>query len=238
MQSNPLPFLRRNWFKLLCIGLLIYIFFQKDLSFQINMSAPGAPSAPPVTSHAPEEQMTDAQPGTASASANLFDRLTLPSFGNPTEVYLRDKLKAISTDDKMAYLRRFAQVAISERKKYGIPSSIILASALLHSTAGKSNAATTANNHFNLAADPTWSGPVKSISGLKLRSYDNAWSSFRDHSQYLATFDFGSAALPRSDNYQAWAALLDRHHISTEPKLEETLLEIISTFQLYELDSK
>jgi len=48
-----------------------------------------------------------------------------------------EALEVVSREDQLAYLKRFARVAIAERKKFGLPSSLILAVSLLHSTAGR-----------------------------------------------------------------------------------------------------
>jgi hypothetical protein len=228
--------LRKNWFKIFFIGLLLYIFFQKDLSFQINMRAP-APPENIVAPATPGDRMTDAAPGQVQSAT--FNPVRLPLFGNPAEQSnLRSALATVSEDDQMAYLRRFARVAISERKKYNIPSSIILASALLHSTAGTSELATSANNHFHFAIGSGWDGLHFQHEGTEFRMYENAWSSFRDHSEYLAHLNLGELRRPAATDYQSWAELLEAISYSREPQFATTILEIIQAYQLYELDQK
>ncbi|MBR9921465.1 MAG: hypothetical protein GYB31_11555 [Bacteroidetes bacterium] len=234
MALNIISFLRKNWFKLLCIGLLIYVFFKKDLSFHVNMKAPG--ENPPISREKPLEQMTDRQAETKSAS--LFDRLELPGLSNNGSDQLKKALQVVSRDQKMAYLKRFARVAISERQKFGVPSSIILANALLQSTAGQSEITQKTNNHFSLAAMDSWEGTVERVGGRSYRTYENAWSSFRDHSTFLAEYDFGKELRPADTNFQEWAKLIEETGLYAESDLSKTLLDIISEFQLYELDSK
>ena len=237
MRSTLLNQLRRNWFKLFFLGLLVYIFFKKDLSFQINMHAPDPieEQAPALSPGATERLTDNANPGVQTST---FDRFQLPGFRDQPQSRLATALRAVSDEDRMAYLRRFARVAISERKKYGIPSSLILANALLQSTAGRSEIAEAANNHFGLTASSGWSGLEFRHQGTAYRMYENAWSSFRDHSEYLAGLELGELRRPDATNYQDWIALLTDIGYAENTAWKDLMLEIIQTYQLYELDTK
>jgi len=239
-------FLRSNWYKILIVGVLLYGVNQKDLQFQINLKAP--PPEQPELQPAPvahpqkakREKYTEQVPNEASERSpkkvrkNVFD-----FFSSPTEqsaINLRDALRDIPEEEQLAYLKRFARVAISERKKHGVPSSIILAYALLFSQAGQGTGLSQTNNHFGLNCQNNWTGKSMQQGEQCVRAYDNAWSSFRDFSLFLQA-QSTLTRLPEND-YQAWAESLDKLNILAEPNLKESLTELIEYFNLAELDKK
>ncbi|MCB0617855.1 MAG: glucosaminidase domain-containing protein [Saprospiraceae bacterium] len=247
---RPKEFVRHNWFKLLFVGLALYVFFQKDLSFQINLRSPG-PDRPAEEPLYPKAEPTEKREKLSDARADQSIRaghqaggvrelLEITSFlgGARKTGSLQAALEKIDEETQIAYLRRFAHVAISERKKYGIPSSIILANALLHSVAGKRDLAIEGDNHFGLECGEYWEGGRKNTEGICFRQYDNAWSSFRDHSHFITTGAYESLRLFDSTDYKHWAEGLEELNYSEEPELANTLIELIEYFRLYELDTK
>lgn len=241
-------FVRKNWYKLAFLGFLLYIFLQKDLSFSINLNAPfrTEESAPTEQNPQPQsnkkelEKMSDN--GTAPALAKIPEkavgRFGFPFFGNTEkQPNVFDHLLQIDDKTKLAYLERFANVAINERKKFGVPSSIILANALLHSTSGRNDLAHNGNNHFALRCE-NWTEQSGDYQGQCFRHYDNAWASFRDHSNYVTTGRFLSLRQLNSTDYKSWAMALEREGFSNEPNLAEKLVRLIEEFQLYELDKR
>ncbi|MEM1217703.1 MAG: glucosaminidase domain-containing protein [Bacteroidota bacterium] len=240
------PFIRNNWYKLLIVGILLYGVNQKDLQFQINLKAP--PPEQPELQPAPvvhpqkakREKYTEQLPtkqhesSQKKARKNVFD-----FFSSPTEksaIPLREALRDIPEEEQLAYLKRFARVAISERKKHGVPSSIILANALLFSQAGQGTGLSQTNNHFGLNCQNNWTGKSMQQGEQCVRAYDNAWSSFRDFSEFLQA-QSELARLPDND-YQAWAESMEQLRILPEPNLKESLIELIEYFNLAELDKK
>ena len=235
MWSTILFQLRRNWFKLFFIGLLIYIFFKKDLSFQVNMRAPAGSEqiSPPQVSR---ERMSDAG---EVEQASMFDRLHLPLFSTPeNRVNLTAALTSVSEERRIAYLKRFARVAISERKKFRIPTSLIMASAFYHSSAGTSSLAQEANNHFLLIADENWNGLVYEKDGRRYRMYENAWSCFRDHSEYITRLLQSADRIPEISDLSTWVRLLIELGYEADPNFVNVYPEIIRQYQLQELDTK
>lgn len=225
-------FISKNWFRLLIIGAGIYIVFQKDLSFTVNFNAPfqqeKAKPEKPVASTEEKEQYTLEAKQLAASSKGGLEKFELPLFSTKgKEPDWSTKLKNVDKEVSMSYLKRFAHVAISERKKYGVPASITLANALLHSTAGKNDAARDLNNHFQL----------KDRNG-KLLQFENAWASFRAHSEFITSKDFTELRKLSSKDYQAWAKGLEEAGFGNSRNLRNSLLQIIDDFQLYELDNK
>lgn len=223
-------FILNNWFKLIIIGAGVYIIFQKDMSFTVNLNAPFQEKTeqnetPAIVKGEKERYSVDAQK--LAAKSGSLETFEIPFFTNKTEkINHLQELDKMSENVQLAYLKRFAHVAISERKKYGIPSSIILANALLHSYAGNSSAAKSANNHFGLEENG------------QIAQFDNAWSGFRAHSQHITTGEFTDLRKISKKDYQAWAKGLERQGYNQEEDLAQNLLTIIDKFQLYELDEK
>ncbi|MCP9237306.1 glucosaminidase domain-containing protein [Lewinella sp. JB7] len=115
-----------------------------------------------------------------------------------------------------AYINRFDRVARTEEEKYNIPAPAKMAMAILESEAGGHHAAVKDNNHFPLANTAKY--------------YDNAWSSWRAHSESL------NRRYPElaheSVNYQQWIAALDRSGYSRDARYGQKLLRIIERFDL------
>jgi flagellum-specific peptidoglycan hydrolase FlgJ len=231
VTNNVSNFILNNWFKLIIIGAGVYIIFQKDMSFTVNFNAPfqekteQKQESPAIVKGEKERYSVDAQKLVARSGG--LEKFEIPLFTSKTaKIDHLKELDKVSENVQVAYLKRFAHVAISERKKYGIPSSIILANALLHSYAGSDAAAKSSNNHFGLKENG------------ELAQFENAWSGFRAHSQYITTGEFIELRKLSKDDYQAWARGLQSLGYSDDKDLAENLLTIIDKFQLYDLDDK
>lgn len=249
-NSKLKKFVLKNWYKLGILAFLLYIFLQKDLSFQLNLNAPSqteeeipynnpTPAQQPVKKE--REKYTDAQIPTsiAGVGSSTSDRFDFSPFGSsPKTVDLYAKLTKTEEATKVRYLKRFSQVAISERKKYGVPSSIILANALLHSNAGQRNIAQSGNNQFGIKCDSNWNDENGIYEGTCFRHYQNAWSSFRDHSIYITSGKFQSLRQLGSVDYKAWAIGLEKTGFSNSKNLGTQLIQIIENYGLYELDQR
>lgn len=227
-------FAYQNWFKLLCLAILLYLLFQKDLSFQVNLSSPSPFRSGPAEQGSPvKEKLSDR--GVEDSGGVLFDRLPFPS-ERALKSVLKANLKQVHEDVQIAYLRRFAKVALAERDKYGIPASIILANALLFSGAGSSTPSISANNHFRLGCQGIWKGSKWQEGEQCFRAYENAWSSFRDCSEYLSWEPYVNLHKLGPKDYKGWAAGLESAGFQQEPELATTLIELIEYFRLHELD--
>jgi flagellum-specific peptidoglycan hydrolase FlgJ len=156
-------------------------------------------------------------------------------FGNDDK---KTELPTLDKATKAAYLKRFAKVAIAEKEKYGIPASLILANALHQSFAGTRSAALQANNHFGLPCSENWAGTTATLDGACVRKYENAWSSFRDHSLLLSSGKFGQLKQFGNKDYKAWAKGLQKlgYPSVNSDYLAADLVAIIETWGLARLD--
>ncbi|MFK8103041.1 MAG: glycoside hydrolase family 73 protein [Saprospiraceae bacterium] len=143
----------------------------------------------------------------------------------------------------MAYLKRFAPVAIAEMKKYGIPASITLAQALLESNAGDSKLTQKNKNHFGIKcfSKKCKKGHCSNFmdDGHKdfFRKYNSSWDSFRDHSIFLSRKRYQHLKELNTNDYVGWARGLKAAGYATDKRYAEKLIQLIEVFQLYDLDA-
>jgi flagellum-specific peptidoglycan hydrolase FlgJ len=141
------------------------------------------------------------------------------------------------------YIANYKDVAMSNMKKYGIPSSIILAQGILESGAGQGTLAITANNHFGIKCHNDWKGEsvLKDDDAAQecFRKYNDPSESFEDHAtfltgrnRYASLFD-----LPK-DDYEAWAKGLRLAGYATDPNYPQKLISYIERYELYQYDSQ
>lgn len=144
------------------------------------------------------------------------------------------------TNDYVAYINQYKDIAIEQMKKYHIPASITLAQGLLESGAGKSELARKSNNHFGIKCH-SWNGERTYKDddevGECFRAYKNARDSYEDHSIFLATsnryaflFEFAQT------DYKNWARGLKRAGYATNPTYADKLIEIIERYNLDRFD--
>jgi len=140
------------------------------------------------------------------------------------------------------YTSLYAQKAVQEMQRTGIPASITLAQGIIESDYGRSRLATRANNHFGIKCHSSWKG--KKIyhdddkRGECFRSYNSAEESFRDHSDFLVNgsrYDFLFSL--RLDDYKGWAKGLKKAGYATNPKYASMLIRTIEENKLFLYDN-
>lgn len=237
-------FARENWFKLLLVGIALYVFFQRDLSFQVQLRSPLYPDngdEPPaqVEQKVRREKMTQRSGKMAESPMGRRDLFDLSSaFNSPWKKdVLIEQLESVSEEQKIAYLKRFARVALTEQKKFGVPASITLSNALLHSTAGTAGWSAAGNNHFALPCTESWKGQSGSYEGKCLRHFENAWASFRDHSLVLSRDFKEDMPFDQPSDYREWAGALAQSLYGGEKGTAQHLVDLIERYKLYELDT-
>lgn len=234
-------YLARNWYKLALALLLLFIILKKDLSLQLRLQAPVVePAEQPRRPPGGEEP-------SAPAEERLSERGT-PADEPETQIELFDlsgidrpagqppALDRVAESTKQAFLQRFAHVAVSEHKKYGIPASLIMGHAFLLSEAGQSELARKSNNFFALPCTGDWKGSRRIYDGACFRRYDKAWTSFRDHSLFLTTGPRTKLKRLANDDYRAWARALDKAGFYLKRGMSREVIDFIEDRRLYELD--
>jgi flagellum-specific peptidoglycan hydrolase FlgJ len=141
----------------------------------------------------------------------------------------------------LAYIRKYASIAVKEMHEYKIPASITLAQGILESGNGRSVLALKSNNHFGIKCHTRWTGEKvyhdDDEKGECLRKYQYPETSYNDHSLFLTQrkryaflFDYSIR------DYKKWAYGLRKAGYATDKKYPVKLLKIISNYKLYEFD--
>jgi hypothetical protein len=224
-------YVRRRWFQLLVLGLVLFVLLKKDLSFQVQLNTP-LEEEQPVQPVEPEKYSVRLQEKEEKAPDG--NKLGLSSL--PEEDYSRfDMLRAVRDLDPAEveeFIERFAHVARAEEKKFGIPAAITLGHALLICKAGTSMLIAETRNYFALPCTPDWKGPRSSYDGSCLRKYPNAWTSFRDHSLFLTTGPHADLKQYSGGSFQEWLGALDGRGIGQIPDYDRQMRAVVQAFRL------
>ena len=139
------------------------------------------------------------------------------------------------------YILKYAQIAVDEMNRTGVPASITLAQGILESGNGQSDLAKKSNNHFGIKCHSNWTGAKvyhdDDEKGECFRKYKKVKHSFEDHSDFLvrgSRYEF-LFELDRGD-YKAWAKGLKKAGYATAPDYADRLIAIIEQEALYTYD--
>lgn len=150
-------------------------------------------------------------------------------------------LTAAAVSPYVAYVEKYAPVAVNEMKRSGVPASITLAQGLLESRAGQSALASKGNNHFGVKCHKDWKGREfrqdAEIKNECFRAYASADESFHDHSDFLRYQDRYKFLFELDPtDYKGWAHGLKKAGYATDPAYPQKLIKIIEEYKLYEYD--
>ncbi len=143
-------------------------------------------------------------------------------------------------DTRMAYIRKYKHVAMSEQKAFGILASITLAQGILESGAGTSKLVQATNNHFGMKcfSRSCKKGHCKNFTDDTHKDFflcfDGAWASYRAHSKLLTNGNYRECT--ECADYRDYARCLKRKRYATLPTYAEGLIRIINLYQLSKLD--
>ena len=111
---------------------------------------------------------------------------------------------------RQQYIEQYAEYAMEQMRRYGIPASVTLAQGLIESADGRSTLARTANNHFGVKG--TFNGAYVLANddkpNEKFKKYDNVGQSYEDHSKVLMAARYQKYVGNLSpDDYKGWATM-------------------------------
>lgn len=139
------------------------------------------------------------------------------------------------------YVSRYANIAVIEMQRTGIPASITLAQGIIESDYGRSRLATQANNHFGIKCHSDWKGRKIYHDDDRrnecFRSYGKAEDSYTDHSDFIrngSRYRFLFDLSP--DDYKGWARGLKTAGYATNPKYANMLITMIEKNDLFLYD--
>ncbi len=169
--------IQHYWFRALILGMVAFLLWHKDLSFQLDLNASpsvallqqAAISTTPQQAEVVQsaisldflnelipqkviEKNTQTYPSPSVAEqqnlSNTYSNMAFQTSASPSPAAQKNWLSKKKKQE--AYIQRFAKVAQAEMKKYKIPASIKLAQGLIESNAGDSRLSRKNNNHFGM----------------------------------------------------------------------------------------
>ncbi len=141
------------------------------------------------------------------------------------------------------YVEKYKETAQTEMRRYGIPASIKLGQGILESSAGNSDLAREANNHFGIKCKKNWTGPAfykdDDAKDECFRKYKTVLESYEDHSQFLKNSQrYASLFLLSQDDYKGWAHGLKKAGYATNPQYAQLLIKTIEENRLFQYDTE
>ncbi len=129
------------------------------------------------------------------------------------------------------YISQYADLAISEMLRTGVPASITLAQGIHETAGGQSDLAAYANNHFGIKCNSTWTGETMShdddSKGECFRKYTSVEDSYKDHSEFLKRPHYASLFKLDPTDFEGWAKGLRKAGYATNPVYAQKLIKII-----------
>lgn len=165
----------------------------------------------------------------------------LPSVNESSHVRKLEKKNKALNKYTLAYIKKYAPLAVVEMHEYKIPASITLAQGILESGNGRSQLASKSNNHFGIKCHKGWTGGRvyhdDDEKGECFRKYKYVQSSYADHSKFLTSRKrYASLFELRLKDYKGWAKGLKKAGYATDKKYPKKLIKIIEEYKLYEFD--
>lgn len=151
-------------------------------------------------------------------------------------------LSAAAQTAQQNYIDKYAEAAVAEMYRSGVPASITLAQGLLESGSGLSEMAREGNNHFGIKCHNDWKGKTMYYDDDAkhecFRKYNSVAESYEDHSNFLRykdrykfLFDY------ETTDYKSWCYGLKTAGYATDPSYATKLIKIIEDYRLYEYDT-
>ena len=142
------------------------------------------------------------------------------------------------------YAERYAEYAMEQMRRYGIPASVTLAQGILESSNGQSRLALNENNHFGIKATPEWIAQggryglyTDDKPNEKFCSYDSVGDSYEHHSRFLKENGrYARCFTLAPDDYKGWTLALEQAGYATGGHYAASLQQIIERNGLQEYD--
>ena len=143
------------------------------------------------------------------------------------------------TASRQQYIEQYAEYAMEQMRRYGIPASVTLAQGIIESAEGKSMLSRTANNHFGVKGE--FNGAYVRADddkpNEKFKKYDNVGQSYEDHSKVLMGERYQKYTRNLSaDDYKGWAAGIKAGGYATDKRYVSTIVGVIEGANLQKYD--
>lgn len=142
------------------------------------------------------------------------------------------------------YIEQYAEYAIEQQRKYGIPASVILAQGILESANGKSQLSRECNNHFGVKASASWIANGGEFGvytddkpNEKFCKYSSVADSYEHHSQFLKDNKRYSECFTHgATDYKAWCHSLQKAGYASSNQYAESMISVIDKMGLAKYD--
>ena len=142
------------------------------------------------------------------------------------------------------YVEQYAQAAMEQMRKYGIPASVTLAQGILESASGQSELSRKGNNHFGIKATQSWLSQggaylvyTDDRPNEKFCRYASVADSFEHHSLFLrANSRYDKLFTLAPDDYVGWTRGLQEAGYATSNKYAASLQAVIKSQGLDKYD--
>ena len=143
-----------------------------------------------------------------------------------------------------SYAEQYAEAAMEQMKRYGIPASVILAQGILESSNGESELSRLGNNHFGIKATTSWlkNGGEYLIytddkPNEKFCKYSSVADSYEHHSRFLANNQRYAQCFKLSpDDYKGWTTQIAKAGYASGIGYATSLQQIIERNDLQKYD--
>ena len=215
LTTRPFP-----WFRVGLVVLFAYVFFKKDLQFNVNMGGDSGVLSEESTTSSSKLMM-----GGFAKAANYTDKKVASTSLNDADV--------------ARYIKRFRKVAIVEMNKFGVPASIKMGQAIIASHAGKNSLAGQFNNHFALTCNGGTNCEDFQVGNqtAMVKTYASAWESWRNHSQLLSSESYAHLK-EHGKAYKKWAKGLEQAGYGNANNYSQQLIQVIERYDLNHLDNE
>lgn len=142
------------------------------------------------------------------------------------------------------YVDKYAEFAIEQQQKYGIPASVTLAQGILESANGQSQLSRECNNHFGIKAGKSWIDAGGQY-GLytddrpneKFCKYASVADSYEHHSLILKNNGrYAPCFALAADDYQGWCRGLQKAGYASSKQYASSLISVIDRMDLTKYD--
>lgn len=145
--------------------------------------------------------------------------------------------------DKKAFYEKYAQIAIEQQIKYGIPASVTLAQMGFESSFGTSTLARECNNYFGIKKGGSWNGATRSFFDdhsykEPFRVYTDVMASVEDHSKVLMASRYKACHVLSSTDYANWAKGIKAGGYASDPQYSQKIIAEIQKYGLDKIDQQ
>lgn len=142
------------------------------------------------------------------------------------------------------YASKYAEYAMEQMRRYGIPASVTLAQGILESSNGQSELSRTCNNHFGIKATAAWlrNGGEYALftddrPNEKFCKYASVGDSYEHHSQFLKNNSRYAKCFTLSpDDYKGWTEGIANAGYASGGNYAKNLQRIIEANNLQQYD--